>query len=652
MYRVCLLLLLISFSLSALVREEIIEMSKLGLDANVILAGLKKDKQYIPMSKKDIVRMRRGEVDQKIIRYLQKRYRWYQRKYRRKGGVRKLNKQYARRVAAWRREQKKHQKEEENTVQAGFVTDDTVKTPIKEVITEQVPLRPSPVVQSGLSEQQKREALMLYRNGVRFIKEERYTQGIDNLLLFLKTGIDQTSQEYQQARYEVAVGYFLSGQRQMGYIKGSRLLMEFATNKQKQLQTYHFKRLFLLMIPVFTDYPDQKALRPLFLALRDYPLDPFKSQFQQQVAYMLGKYFLVDNPKMALNYLEKVNSYQKLLPSVHYLKSVLYIHIKQYPQAAKELQKLLKRDDLPLALEDIANLAIGRIYYELASRYLQGSEKDRRNGAVLGEAALDAYRSVAMDSPRLPAAFHEAAWTYFVMRDYNRALGQLHALHTPYLKDAYLPDKFILEAGIYVDICHYKYAEEAINTFKKQYHPLRKKLRKYLKKKFSYTTFYEAVNQKDHFLTPVITRVISNPQFHRYYKQINRLKKEVALFNKWHNTARYKALDQERILLLNSLKESELQFNFWLKGELRLIHRELMQLSLKADEIAFEIINAEKRALQQQKKAITAGKSLEKTGQQSKHYKMRSTEIRFTYTGENWLDELSGYRSELSGKCY
>ncbi|MEO1336068.1 MAG: hypothetical protein AAFV29_10510, partial [Myxococcota bacterium] len=111
--------------------------------------------------------------------------------------------------------------------------------------------------------------------------------------------------------------------------------------------------------------------------------------------------------------------------------------------------------DHPKADRDIRNqcrLALARVLYE-KERY---------------RAALRIYAQVEVPELTLAEAslFLEKAWTHYWMRDYRKTMGILYALEAPSYRDYHAPEKFLLRALVYKNMCHYIPAKREIRRFR------------------------------------------------------------------------------------------------------------------------------------------------------------------------------------------
>lgn len=108
---------------------------------------------------------------------------------------------------------------------------------------------------------------------------------------------------------------------------------------------------------------------------------------------------------------------------------------------------LAEDDKAPAPVRLEAQLAVARLKYEL---------KDF-------DGALESYRAVKLPQldPGRAALYLEEAWTRYRLGQLKDAMAVLVTLDAPSFADAFLPDKYLLRAQIYMDKCHYLPARRA-----------------------------------------------------------------------------------------------------------------------------------------------------------------------------------------------
>lgn len=119
-----------------------------------------------------------------------------------------------------------------------------------------------------------------------------------------------------------------------------------------------------------------------------------------------------------------------------------------------------------------------KIFNEILASDIQ--QADVINGARQSVARIlfeqkkfkDAYQMYEkIDAPIEKQAwvFLEEAWTQYYLRNYRRAMGLLYALEAPAFFRFFNPEKYVLKALIYKNLCHYNVAKDAVTEFREHY---------------------------------------------------------------------------------------------------------------------------------------------------------------------------------------
>ncbi len=121
----------------------------------------------------------------------------------------------------------------------------------------------------------------------------------------------------------------------------------------------------------------------------------------------------------------------------------------------EQFLELAKDEKLTRDSRNEAMLAVARLKYE------QGDF----NGA------LDAYGRVQLPQldPGRASLYLEEAWTRYQLGQAHAAMGILTTLDAPAFREEFLPDKYLLRAMIYRDLCHYLPAKRAAKELTRRY---------------------------------------------------------------------------------------------------------------------------------------------------------------------------------------
>lgn len=120
-----------------------------------------------------------------------------------------------------------------------------------------------------------------------------------------------------------------------------------------------------------------------------------------------------------------------------------------------EFYELAKDQNLTQEARNDSMMAVARLKFE---------QKDYRG-------ALEAYGLVKLPAldPGRAALYLEEAWTRYQMGEIHAAMGILTTLDAPSFRDEFLPDKYLLRAFIYKDLCHYLPAKRAAKELTRRY---------------------------------------------------------------------------------------------------------------------------------------------------------------------------------------
>ena len=139
--------------------------------------------------------------------------------------------------------------------------------------------------------------------------------------------------------------------------------------------------------------------------------------------------------------------------------ALLVTRLRTVKEPSEELIKdfLALSEDTKLAREarNEAALAVARLRYERQDY----------------PGALDGYSRVKLPEldPGRATLYLEEAWTRYKLGELRASLGILTTLDAPSFRDEFLPDKYLLRALIYRDLCHYLPAKRAAKELTRRF---------------------------------------------------------------------------------------------------------------------------------------------------------------------------------------
>lgn len=100
------------------------------------------------------------------------------------------------------------------------------------------------------------------------------------------------------------------------------------------------------------------------------------------------------------------------------------------------------------------------------------------------------YDQIEDSSPDWLPAIFEVSWVYFQLKNYPRALGNLHTLNSPFFTEQYFPESRVLQALILFYNCQYDEALKVVGDFVNDYYPLMTELRSQVNQFANPNAFY------------------------------------------------------------------------------------------------------------------------------------------------------------------
>lgn len=88
-------------------------------------------------------------------------------------------------------------------------------------------------------------------------------------------------------------------------------------------------------------------------------------------------------------------------------------------------------------------------------------------------------------------AIYESSWAEFRLGNYEKSLGNLLTLHSPFFFDQYFPESHVLKAVVYYENCRYPEAKEILTEFMKRYEPVHEELKNLTARQQAPDKYYE-----------------------------------------------------------------------------------------------------------------------------------------------------------------
>jgi tetratricopeptide (TPR) repeat protein len=390
----------------------------------------------------------------------------------------------------------------------------------------------------------------------------------------------------------------------------------------------------------------------LLKKIATFPTDKFPRELRDELLYLIGRhYYHVGDGVRAASYLSEVTPASRFYPKSRYFLGLVAVKDDNAKGAVKAFRTVIDIDQ-DRGYEDFAKvkemgaLALARAYYSV-QRFLLA---ESRYGAVQKESVL------WLDS------LFESSWAYFRQRKYERAMGNLFTLSTPFFESEYYPEAPIVQAVILFRNCKYARTQRVLSAFQKVYAPLEKTLSDFIDKPGStvsaFWQLYEDLRAgKPVFGRGYVERVLSitlgDNVLQHYRGYLATLDGELEAIKGASKSFRdhplsktlFQEVSVQRSLAINEAgKHAKIRF-----ARARDQIRDLLR---QGDTILFEIDNAQKNKLEEEllreqeipSDTIAGGKIPKSTvvpnGMQY-----------WPFEGEFWRDELGHYEYQIRSDC-
>lgn len=480
-----------------------------------------------------------------------------------------------------------------------------------------------------------RDAIDLYRSG-------RYYQAAMNLAEIAEAGTTEFETVKDDADFYLAVCLYQLGLYQSALNYFDRVVPRGSAHPH-YAQTLKWLALLAHRLKVDTG---------LLKKIASFPAEKFPAELRDELLYLIGRhYHNVGDGVRGASYLSEVTPQSRYYPKARYFLGLVAVKDDNAKAAVKAFRTVIEIDD-DKGYEDFAKvkemgaLALARAYYSVERFPLA----EARYGAVQRTSAF------WLDS------LFESSWAYFRQRKYEKAMGNLFTLGTPFFESEYYPEAPIVQAVILFRNCKYSRVQRTLAEYQATYSPLDKKLSEFIDKPGNTAgTFWQLYEElragKAVFGRGLVERVLAitlaDNVLANYTDYLALLDKELAAISgapklfKDHPLARnlYQEVTVQRSLAVNEAgKHAKVRFTR--------ARDQVRDLLRQADTILYEIDNARKNRLEEElvreqelpSDAVAGGKIKKSTA-------VPNGFQYWPFEGEYWRDELGAYEYQIRSDC-
>ncbi len=290
-------------------------------------------------------------------------------------------------------------------------------------------------------------------------------------------------------------------------------------------------------------------------------------------------------------------------------------------------------------LRELAFLQLARIHYE-----------NRQN-----RYAIFYYGKMPWGGERWLEGLWEASYAYYRIGDYEKTLGNLITLQSPYFRDEYFPESYILKAIVYYENCRYPEARQVLEQFSRTYEPVYDELQKITGGQRPAQGYYELVRDAANApgggpMRKIMKLALSDQTVRKLSESIGEVEREMDEgIGARRADFRGSALAKD---LLDKLKASRSamvdEAGARSRSKLEWERDGLRQLLAQALRIQIEVSRKEREALEG---SLAKGSQVDVVRDLKYSHAVSDEQLYWPYEGEFWRDELGTYSYTLTKGC-
>lgn len=513
---------------------------------------------------------------------------------------------------------------------------------------------------SGLTIDETSPAFLTMQEASGYIESQQNYQA--SLMLHkVLTDESETGQALKpKAHYEMCRTLYHMGLYQSGLYHCTQVLY-YGTTTEYYMPTLQW------LILISRELPGDPKLLSRFL---DHYIDVFPTgvdeQFLAEMSLLMGQAAYqreqLDDAIFFLSYVDRSN---ELFPKAKFIEGITYVRKLEAQPAVDAFKDILRYVDEQAAagnltrelleFRELTIISLGRVFYSVGSGLWNAGE--RAKAVKSWGTAIKYYGTFTQKSPRWLDSLFEASWTYFRVDDFNRALGLLHTLNSPFFNDEYYPEAMVLQAIIYYTNCHYDRVMYILEEYKAVYPPMKDRLDQYLTQFITpedvygfLRDIYEGNVAFDATVQQVLNAALKDATLRRTMRYIDNLDAEVERIKTadagWSKSPLAAGLIQE---IQFTKDAAAIDAGRIAKSRLERVLKELTSLNNQIIDIEIETV--EKQADAAEQKGLDPAAVQEYERSINEMLSADDEHLFWTFDGEYWRDELGYYYYYITSRC-
>jgi tetratricopeptide (TPR) repeat protein len=315
-------------------------------------------------------------------------------------------------------------------------------------------------------------------------------------------------------------------------------------------------------------------------------------------------------------------------------------------EAFKDVVRLTnpkKAPDADPLLRESAFLQLARIHYE-----------NRQN-----RYAIFYYGKMPWGGENWLEGLWEASYAHYRIADYEKTLGNLLTLQSPYFRDEYFPESWVLKAIVYYENCRYPEARKILQDFDSIYSPVFGELESFTGAQKRPEAYFDLIDEaqkstatdaRSGTLRKIMRLAFTDVNIKRLVETIGEIEAEMDVgIGERRPEFRQSALAKELGEALTAERDQLIQeAGARARQKLEYELDQLRTLLAQALRIQIEVSRKEREALEG---SLAAGGQVEVVRDLQFSYAVSDEHLFWPYEGEFWRDELGTYAYTLTKGC-
>jgi tetratricopeptide (TPR) repeat protein len=302
-----------------------------------------------------------------------------------------------------------------------------------------------------------------------------------------------------------------------------------------------------------------------------------------------------------------------------------------------------KAGDADPLLRESAFLQLARIHYE-----------NRQN-----RYAIFYYGKMPWGGENWLEGLWEASYAHYRIADYEKTLGNLLTLQSPYFRDEYFPESWVLKAMVYYENCRYPEARKILQDLDSRYGPVFEELDAFTAKQKRPVAYFDLIDEAmkstatdahTGTLRKIMRLAFTDPNIKRLVETIGEIEGELDVgIGERRAAFRQSALAKQLSDALNAEREKLIEeAGARARQKLEYERDQLRALLAQALRIQIEVSRKEREALEG---SLAKGGQVEVVRDLQFSYAVSDEHLFWPYEGEFWRDELGTYAYTLTKGC-